>query len=104
MIDFSLPQRFFQRPYLFIAYASTIQDIINDNLTLSGFADDYLIGKPFRTNHITSKGTTSEYDTIIIIDQPMLNIKAWMDAVRLKLNESKTEFIYFGSRHQPTKC
>ena len=27
-----------------------------------------------------------------------------MDAVRLKLNESKTEFIYFGSEHQLTKC
>ena len=27
-----------------------------------------------------------------------------MDAVHLKLNESKTEFIYFGNRQQLTKC
>ena len=27
-----------------------------------------------------------------------------MDAVHLKLNESKTEFIYFGSRQQLRKC
>ena len=27
-----------------------------------------------------------------------------MDAVRLKLNKSKTEFIYFGSGQQLSKC
>ena len=27
-----------------------------------------------------------------------------MDAVNLKLNESKTEFIYLGSRQQLSKC
>ena len=48
--------------------------------------------KPFRTNHITS--TTDEHDTITIIEKSMLNLKTWMDAVRLKLNESKTKFIY----------
>ena len=34
----------------------------------------------------------------------MLKVKGWMDAVRLKLNESKMEFIYFGSRQQLQKC
>ena len=34
----------------------------------------------------------------------MLKVKAWMDVVRLQLNESKTEFIYFGSRQQLKKC
>ena len=34
----------------------------------------------------------------------MLKVKGWMDAVRLKLSESKTEFIYFGSRQQLKKC
>ena len=33
----------------------------------------------------------------------MLDIKSWMDAVKLKLNESKTEFIYFGGRQQLAK-
>ena len=33
----------------------------------------------------------------------MLKVKTWMDAVHLKLNESKTEFIYFGSRQQLKK-
>ena len=33
----------------------------------------------------------------------MLNIKSWMDAVKLKLNETKTEFIYFIGKHQLAK-
>ena len=34
----------------------------------------------------------------------MYDIKAWMEAVKLKLNEAKTEFIYFGSRQQLNKA
>ena len=34
----------------------------------------------------------------------MLKGKGWMDAVRLKLNESKMELIYFGIRQQLQKC
>ena len=34
----------------------------------------------------------------------MLNIKSWIDAVRLKMNPSKTEFIYFGNKPQLRKC
>ena len=34
----------------------------------------------------------------------MLNIKTWIDEVRLKMNPSKTEFIYFRHMAQPRKC
>ena len=34
----------------------------------------------------------------------MLEIKKWMDAVRLKMNESKTEFMLLGSRQHLKKC
>ena len=34
----------------------------------------------------------------------MLEVKSWMDDVCLKLNESKTEFIYFGSQQLLQKC
>ena len=33
----------------------------------------------------------------------MLDIKSWMDAVKLKLNETKTEFIYFSGRQKLAK-
>ena len=34
----------------------------------------------------------------------MVDVKSWMDQVRLKMNPSKTEFIHFGSRSQLSKC
>ena len=34
----------------------------------------------------------------------MLSIKNWMDKMHLKMNPSKTEFIYFGNRVQLKKC
>ena len=103
-MDFSVPQGSIEGSYLLIAYTSTIQDILNNNPTLNGFADDHSIWKPFRTSHLTSKGTTNEHDIITIIEKSMLNIKTWMDAVRLKLKESKTKLTYFGRRQQFTKC
>ena len=48
--------------------------------------------------------TDDETGTIAIIEDTMLKVKTWMDAVHIKLNESKTEFIYFGSRQQLRKC
>ena len=33
----------------------------------------------------------------------MLDIKSWMDAVQLKMNDNKTEFIYFGGPRQLKK-
>ena len=34
----------------------------------------------------------------------MLDIKSWMDAMQLKMNDSKSEFIYFGGPRQLEKC
>ena len=34
----------------------------------------------------------------------MLDVKHWMDAVCLKMKESKTEFNYFGSKKMLKKC
>ena len=48
--------------------------------------------------------TDDETCTIAITEDTMLKVKTWMDAVCLTLNESKTQFIYFPSRQQQTKC
>ena len=97
-INFSIPQGSVQGALLFIAYASTIQEVVKKDLTLTGFADDHSICKQFKS------GTGQEQDTIATLESSLKDIKAWMDAVRLRLNESKTEFIYFGSEQQLKKC
>ena len=87
-MNFSVPQRSVQGAFMFIAYASTIQEVIKE-LYLNGFADIHSICKKF------TPGTSQEQDTIAILKSSLEDAKAWIDAVRLKLNESKTEFIYF---------
>ena len=86
-----------QGAFLFITYASTISEVIQPTLEINGYADDHSIRKPFKPGNINCN---TEYDTTAIMEESMLKVKGWMDAVRLKLNESNTEFIYFGSRQQ----
>ena len=38
------------------------------------------------------------------LESSLKDINTWVDAVRLKLKESKTEFIYFGNGQQLSKC
>ena len=66
-----------------------------------GYADDHSIRKPFKPGN--PNGNT-ESDTITIMEDSTHEVSKWMNEVRLKLNESKTNFIYFGSKHQLKKC
>ena len=66
-----------------------------------GYADNHSIRKPFKPGNTIGN---TESDTITIMEDSMLGISKWMNGVRLKLNESKTDFIYFGSKHQLKKC
>ena len=45
-----------------------------------------------------------ESQCIYSLEQCLINIKAWMDSNRLKMNNGKTEFILLESRSQLTKC
>ena len=94
-ITYSVSQGSIQGAFLFNAYASTISDAIPPTLELMGYAGDHSIRKPFMPSNTNS---CSEPDTISIMEDSMLEVSRWMNKVRLKLNESKTEFIYFGSR------
>ena len=89
-LEFSVPQGSTQGAYLFISYASTLNEVIPKDLQLNGYADDHSIWKCFRIE--------DELNTITTIESTILDVKHWMDAVCLKMNESKMEFIYLGSK------
>ena len=72
-LDFSVPQGSIQGTFLFITYASTIEDIV-DQLTLNGCADDHSAGKTFRSSRLDHK---EKLDTIII-EEPLQDVKTWM--------------------------
>ena len=100
-LDYSVPQGSIQGAFLFIAYASTLEEIVDTKLELNGFADDHSVRRAFKPSKLDHK---EELETISLIEQSMLDIKSWMDQVRLKMNESKTKFIYFGWPSQLEKC
>ena len=51
-----------------------------------------------------AKSREDKYSMIATIEELMLKIKEWMDTVRLKIKESKTEFMWLESRQQLKKC
>ena len=102
-LEFSVPQGSIQGAFLFISYASTLDEIVKD-LTLNGFADDHSVRKDFTPCQPDQSTSPEEEETIAAIENSMQDIKSWMDSVRLKMNDSKTEFIYFGGNRQLRKC
>ena len=89
----SVPQRSASGANLFTCYASTLDEVLTDDaeLGLSRFADDHSGQRSFK-----AKSREDEYTMVSTIEKSMLKIKEWMDAVRLKMNESKTEFMLLG--------
>ena len=98
-LTYSVPQGSCSGAYLFNLYCSILNDIIPSDLHLSGFADDHTVRKEFRANDRNAELQTKEE-----IKECMVNIRQWMDWVRLKMNSVKTEFMYFGSKVQLGKC
>ena len=84
---------------VFNLYCSTLQEVIPSDLQLSGFADDHSLHREFSAN-----ARADEDNTIKSLESCMLTNKNWMDAVHLKMNPSKTEFILFGNQVQLSKC
>ena len=72
---------------------------MHPSLTTNGFANDHSITKSFKAN-----SGQDEMSTIGTIKSSLTNISKWMDSMRLKLNEEKTEFILFGYRTQLSEC
>ena len=102
-LEVSIPQGSCAGASIFNLYCSTLHEIIPPDLSLSGFADDHSVRRIFKAG-----SNAQEEATIHILQMCMLNIKSWMDAVRLKMNPSKTWSSYISetshsSRNAPLK-
>ena len=98
-LTYSVPQGSCSGAYLFNLYCSTLNDIVPLDLHLSGFADNHSVRKEFRANDRNAELQTEEE-----IKECMVDVRSWMDWIRLKMNSAKTEFIYFRSKVQLSKC
>ena len=94
----SVPQGSCLGPVLYLIYASTIANIIPENLHIYGYADDHALSTSFKPSHHQDECEGNQK-----LQGICLAVKDWMDSNRLKMNPSKTEYIYFGSSYQFTK-
>ena len=68
-------------------------------MKINGFADDHSIRNKFK-----GCNCHEEWNAVLEHESSVKSIKLWMNSMRLKMNDDKTEFILFGSRQQLKKC
>ena len=78
-LHFSVPQGSCTGPVLYLAYASTMQEIIPSSISLYGYADDHALKVNFKADN-----RNAETSCISDIEKCMCDIKEWMDSNRLK--------------------
>ena len=102
--DFPLPHGVPQGsclgPLLFTMYASKLFEVVKNHLpNIHAYADDTQIYLSFKPDS-TAGG---KQDAITALQDCITDIRSWMIADRLKLNDDKTEFMIIGTRAQLDK-
>ncbi len=99
VLRFGVPQGSCLGPILFTEYASTLFDVIYSHLdSAHGYADDHQLLLAFSPNT-----TELQENAVQCMEGCLDNVKQWMLMNKLKMNDSKTEFIIIGSRQQLDK-
>ncbi len=81
----SIPQGSCLGPVHYLIYASTIANVIPENLNIDGYADDYAFSTSFKPSQ------QDEYEGNQDLQGICHAVKDWIDRNRLKVNASKTE-------------
>ena len=97
-LKYGVPQGSCSGANLFTCYCSLIKDQINNSFTLTAFTDDHSLCKSVKAGN-----KIEEHNTKTDLEKTLTQIKCWMDAMHLKLNPAKTEYILFGSQQQLKK-
>ena len=91
-INFSVSQGSILHLVLFSCYVSTLPEVIkqNSDTIILGYADDHAFTQAF-----------TQKDTLVkqIVEEKVNRIKSWMCMSHLQMNDTKTEFITFGTTH-----
>ena len=97
-LTFSVPQGSCAGPTLYSVYASTTAEVVPQKMDIHGYADDHVIKISFR-------GGIKDEEELALSDmeKTLSDISEWMKTNRLKMNDSKTEFIIFGACQQLQK-
>ncbi len=99
VLKYGVPQGSCLGPVLFTKYASTLFDVIYKHLdNAHGYADDHQLYLAFSPNSVQL-----QQNAISCMESCLTDVKQWMVGNKLKMNDSKTEFIIIGSRQQLAK-
>jgi len=98
-VEHGVPQGSCLGPLCFTLYTASLFKVISTHLdTGFAYADDTQLIHSFKPRH-----TTTEVDAFNLMQNCISDIRDWMAAHKLKLNDSKTEFIILGTPVQLTK-
>ena len=116
-LECSVPKGSCAGPILYMVYASTFQEVIENPLLsvlthgqrgshrnpaktdLHGFVDDHALKNSFQ-----AKSQVAEQTSIKLLENTAIDVKSWMDENQLCMNNGKTEFIMFGSHQMLQLC
>jgi hypothetical protein len=98
-LQFGVPQGSCLRPVLFTIYAATLFKVIRKHLPeVHGYADDHQLYLSFKPSN-----TTSQDSALKAMEECINDVRRWMLSNKLKINDSKTEFLVLGSKQQLEK-
>lgn len=98
-LRFGVPQGSCAGPVLFTLYIAALNKVVQKYpADLYGYADDHKVAFKFRAGE-----TESEAVVIQQVSDCLNDIVLWMNRFKLKMNNSKTEIIVYGTRQQLSK-
>ena len=98
-LPFAVAQASCMGPYLFVLYCITIKYNVPRTISLLGYSDDHALKDTFN-----AKNRDDENRCVGEMEDYLKDVNIWMCKSRLKMNNGKTEFIYFGSRQMLSLC
>ena len=97
-LNCGVPQGSCLGPVLFVIYISSLYDVISQHLpSVHGYADDYQLYIWFKPEPV------SERESVKAMEMCVSDVRQWMLANRLMINDSKTEVMLVGTRQQLSK-
>jgi hypothetical protein len=94
-----VPQGSCAGPVAFLGYLSSLYDIIEKHIPhVGGYADDNQLYLEFQPC-----GREAQDDAVSKMQECISDVRTWMLTHKLKINDSKTEFLIIGTKQQLSK-